>query len=72
VLVFLDRLGILHVEQLRSLRRYVLFGVVVFAVVVTPGGDPISPLVLAGTMYILYEFTIFLLGRRAPKVRPDA
>jgi sec-independent protein translocase protein TatC len=72
VLVFLDRLGILHVEQLRSLRRYVLFGVVVFAVVVTPGGDPTSPLVLAGTMYILYEFTIFLLGRRAPKVRPDA
>jgi sec-independent protein translocase protein TatC len=64
VLVFLDRLGILNVQQLRSLRRYVLVGVVVFAVVVTPGGDPVSPLVLAGTMYALYEFTIFLLSRR--------
>lgn len=66
VLVFLDRLGILNVDQLRSLRRYVLVGVVVFAVVVTPGGDPVSPLVLAGTMYALYEFTIFLLTRRRP------
>lgn len=69
VLVFLDRLGVLNVEQLRSMRRYVLLGVVVFAVVVTPGGDPISPLVLAGTMYVLYEFTIFLLGRRGAKAR---
>jgi sec-independent protein translocase protein TatC len=72
VLVFLDRLGILHVEQLRSMRRYVLFGVVVFAVVVTPGGDPISPLVLSGTMYALYEFTILLLGRRPSRTPRDA
>lgn len=64
VLVFLDRLGILDVQQLKTMRRYVLFGVVVFAVVITPGGDPVSPLVLAGTMYTLYEFTIFLLQRR--------
>jgi sec-independent protein translocase protein TatC len=64
VLVFLARLGILTVDQLKQARRYVLFGVVVFAVVITPGGDPISPIVLAGTMYALYEITIFLLQRR--------
>jgi sec-independent protein translocase protein TatC len=67
VLVFLDRLGILRVEQLRTMRRYVLLGVTIFAVVVTPGGDPVSPIVLAGTMYVLYEFTILLLGRRRPR-----
>jgi sec-independent protein translocase protein TatC len=67
VLVFLSRLGILSIEQLKSLRRYVLFGVVVFAVVITPGGDPVSPIVLSGTMYALYEFTIFLLQRRRPR-----
>jgi sec-independent protein translocase protein TatC len=67
VLVFLDRLGILDVVQLKAARRYVLLGVVVFAVVVTPGGDPVSPLVLAGTMYALFEFTILLLARRPPK-----
>jgi Sec-independent protein secretion pathway component TatC len=59
------------VEQLRSQRRYVLVGVVVFAVVVTPGGDPVSPLVLAGTMYALYEFTILLLTRRRPRQTVD-
>src|SRR5262245_62148712 len=64
ILVFLSRLGILTVDQLKHARRYVLFGVVVFAVVITPGGDPISPLVLSGTMYALYEITIFLLQRR--------
>ena len=64
VLVFLDRLGILDVDQLRAMRRYVLLGVVIFAVVITPGGDPFSPIVLAGTMYMLYEFTILLLRRR--------
>ena len=64
VLVFLDAPGHPAVEQLRAARRYVLFGVVVFAVVITPGGDPISPIVLAGTMYVLYEITILLLSRR--------
>lgn len=64
VLVFLDRIGVLNVDQLKTMRRYVLLGVVIFAVVITPGGDPISPMVLAGTMYALYEFTIFLLQRR--------
>ena len=72
VLVFLDRLGILRVEQLRTMRRYVLLGVVIFAVVVTPGGDPISPMVLSATMYILYEFTIFFIHRRRPESVIDA
>jgi len=72
VLIFLERLGILHVDQLRSMRRYVLLGVVIFAVVATPGGDPISPLVLSATMYALYEFTIFLLQRRRRGSDTDA
>jgi sec-independent protein translocase protein TatC len=71
VLIFLDRLGVLNVDQLRSMRRYVLLGVVIFAVVVTPGGDPISPLVLSGTMYVLYEFTIFMLQRRKSRMESE-
>ena len=72
VLVFLEKLGILNVDQLKSMRRYVLLGVVVFAVVITPGGDPVSPMVLAGTMYALYEFTILLLQRKRPKPEAEA
>ena len=72
VLIFLDRLGVLNVDQLRSMRRYVLLGVVIFAVVVTPGGDPISPIVLSATMYVLYEFTIFMMTRRQRRIESDA
>jgi sec-independent protein translocase protein TatC len=63
VLVLLAKLGILSVDRLKSSRRMVILGIVVFAVVATPGGDPISPLVMSGVMYLLYEFTIWMLSR---------
>jgi sec-independent protein translocase protein TatC len=63
VLVLLAKLGILTVDKLKASRKLVLLGVTIFAVVATPGGDPISPIVMAGTMYVLYEFTIWLLAR---------
>jgi sec-independent protein translocase protein TatC len=62
-LVLLSKLGILSVERLRATRRYVLLGIVLFSVVITPGGDPFSPLVMASVMYVLYEVTIILLSR---------
>jgi len=72
VLVLLNRLGILSIERLKSSRRIVLMGVVVFAVIATPGGDPVSPMVMAGTMYVLYEATIWLLGRSGTRGPADA
>lgn len=65
-LVFLAKLGILNVDMLKRSRRMVILGIVVFAVVVTPGGDPISPMVMAAVMYGLFEFTIHMLSRGAP------
>jgi sec-independent protein translocase protein TatC len=64
-LVFLSKLGILNVELLARSRRMVILGVTIFAVVATPGGDPISPIVMASVMYVLFEFTIFMLRRSA-------
>jgi sec-independent protein translocase protein TatC len=64
-LVFLSKLGILHVELLARSRRMVILGITIFAVVATPGGDPISPVVMASVMYALFEFTIFMLRRSA-------
>jgi sec-independent protein translocase protein TatC len=69
VLVVLNRIGILPVARLSANRRYVLLGIVIFAVVVTPGGDLVSPSVMSAVMYALYELTIVLIrrsGRRAP------
>jgi len=70
LLILLSKLGIVDRDRLRSSRRYVLLGIVIFAVVITPGGDPISPLVMSAVMYVLYEFTIFMLGR-SPKPEPS-
>lgn len=63
VLMLLAKAGIVDVERLRRGRRYVLFLIVVLAAVVTPGGDPVSPTIMALVMYPLYELTIHLVGR---------
>ena len=62
-LVLLHKLGILSVAKLKSSRRTVILVIVIFSVVVTPGGDPFSPVVMSAVMYALFEFTIFLLAR---------
>jgi sec-independent protein translocase protein TatC len=62
-LVLLHKLGILSVEKLKSSRRMVILGIVIFSVVVTPGGDPFSPVVMSAVMYALFEFTIIMLAR---------
>jgi sec-independent protein translocase protein TatC len=63
VLVLLSKVGIVSAERLRRNRRYVFLGIFVFAVVVTPGGDPYSPTVMGAVMYVLYELTIRLVAR---------
>ena len=71
LLYVLSKLRIVTVERLRASRRYVLLGIVIFAVVITPGGDPLSPVILGGVMYVLYEATIAFLGRGRPRSRAD-
>jgi sec-independent protein translocase protein TatC len=63
VLVLLSKVGIISAQRLRRSRRYVFLGIFVFAVVVTPGGDPYSPTVMGVVMYVLYELTIRLVAR---------
>ena len=48
---------------MRQSRRYVILGITIFAAVATPGGDLVSPFVLGGTMYLLYELTIWFIKR---------
>jgi sec-independent protein translocase protein TatC len=69
VLVLLAKVGVVNVERLRGARRYVFVGIFVIAVVVTPGGDPISPTIMAAVMYPLYELTIWLVARSSRKSR---
>jgi sec-independent protein translocase protein TatC len=57
------RVGIISSAQLRSVRRFVVLGIAIFSAVATPGGDLVSPFVLGGTMYLLYEITVFVIKR---------
>jgi len=67
LLVLLSKLGILSVQRLRRSRRYVLLGMVIVAVVITPGGDPVSPALMTAVMYVLYEVSILILSRSASR-----
>jgi sec-independent protein translocase protein TatC len=63
LLVGLSRVGILSSQRLTSSRRMVILGISIFAAVATPGGDLVSPFVLGGTMYILFELTVLFIRR---------
>jgi sec-independent protein translocase protein TatC len=63
VLYGLSRVGIVTSARLASSRRIALLVIAVFSAGITPGGDLVSPFVLAGTMYGLYEGTIIVIRR---------
>jgi sec-independent protein translocase protein TatC len=61
VLLALARVGILSYTRAARQRRFVILGIVIFAVVVTPGGDPFSPSILSAVMYALFEASLFVM-----------
>lgn len=60
VMLLLSWLGIVHPDMLRRHRRYALFGVVVIAALIAPG-DLLSLVIVAVPLYLLYEFSIWLI-----------
>lgn len=64
ILLFgLSRVGLVTSERLRAARRFVILGIAIFAAIVTPGGDLVSPFALGLTMYALFEVTVFAIRR---------
>lgn len=61
-LILLARAGLIGPDRLRRNRRYVLLGIFIVAVVITPS-DPISSVIMTAVMYPLYEASIFLAAR---------
>jgi sec-independent protein translocase protein TatC len=69
VILLLSKVGVFSADQLRHNRRYVFIGIAIFAVVITPGGDPFSPTIMTLVMYPLYELTIRLVSRSSAPSR---
>lgn len=69
VLAFAQILGLVTPQVLARFRRTAAVGIVVLVAVITPSGDPISLIALAGPMYIFYESAI-VFGRLRQRSRP--
>jgi sec-independent protein translocase protein TatC len=61
VLIGLARVGVLSHRRLAARRRWAILVIVLFAIVLTPGGDPISPLILSGVMFLLFEGSLLII-----------
>lgn len=53
--------GAVNSEQLRGARRWAILIIVIFAAVITPSGDPVTLMLLAVPMYVLYEVAILAI-----------
>lgn len=57
---FLSKLGILTPAFMRKYRKHSIVVILILAAFLTPGGDPISQLVLGIPLVLLYELSIFI------------
>jgi len=60
VLVSLSAAGITSSRWLGQKRPFAFFGCFVFSTVATPGADLVSPIILGGILYFLYEVSIIV------------
>jgi sec-independent protein translocase protein TatC len=75
LLVALARMGVIDADFLARRRRWAVLAIVVFAIVMTPGGDPFSPLIASAAMYLLFEASILVIrsvGGRRRRMPPEA
>ncbi len=58
LLVSLEMAHVVTPQQLSSVRRWAIIGIVVLAGVITPSSDPFSMLAMAVPLYVFYELSI--------------
>ena len=57
---FLTKLGILTPKFMRKYRKHAIVIIMVTAAILTPGTDPVSQIILAVPLVLLYEISIFI------------
>lgn len=57
---FLSKIGILKPSIMRKYRRHAIITILIFAAILTPGTDPVSQVILAIPLVILYEISILV------------
>jgi sec-independent protein translocase protein TatC len=64
---FLTKLGILTPAFMRKYRKHSIVAILILAAFLTPGTDPVSQIVLAVPLVLLYEVSIFISKLAAKK-----
>lgn len=63
-ILLLSMLGVIDREMLARGRKYAFIVLLIVAAFITPSGDPLSMLLLAAPLYLLYEMSISLCSSR--------
>jgi sec-independent protein translocase protein TatC len=61
VMLLLARIGLVNSTLLRKYRRYIVFGMLLAGGVLAPDGSPVTMLLIASPMYVLFEASIWLI-----------
>jgi sec-independent protein translocase protein TatC len=61
VMLLCARIGLINSGLLRKYRKYIGFGMLVVGAVLAPDGSPMTMLLLAAPMYVLFEISIWLI-----------
>lgn len=61
----LAKIGLLRADVMKRYRRHAVVVILILAAVITPSGDAFTLTLVALPIYLLYEFSIFLVGRTA-------
>ncbi len=65
----LVKLDILNYKLMKGTRSHAIIGIAIFAALITPTTDPLTMLLMAGPLYVLYEICIWLAYFMAKKDR---
>ena len=74
LIVSLNLIGVLEYEHVKDKRRIIIVVVMIFAAFVTPGQDPFSMVVLAGSLILLIEIAFQFCrihDKRMQRQRPE-
>jgi sec-independent protein translocase protein TatC len=61
VMVALARIGLVNVALLRRYRRFAAMGILLLGGIAAPDASPVTMLLIAGPMYLLYEVSIWII-----------
>ena len=67
----LARIGLVRADLLTRYRRHAIVIGAILAALITPTGDPVNFLLVAGPLVVLYEITILIVRISQRKVKDD-